>query len=340
MKAIQAPAVAGAPQTLGSERRSELTLRGLRVFAALAETGSVAMAAARLGASSSGVSQHITALEAAVGARLFDRRAKPIALTPAGQVLSAHAYRILSVVSEAETALAEISLASLPTLNLAIIDDLDTSLTPVIVSVLQARFPRCYVNAFSGRSDEVVNRFLAREADIAVSARTPPNPAAFQIVPILREPFVLVAARGSLVPGGDVLARLAALPFVQYSEAIPIGQTIAAHLRRVRFSPERSFSFEATRSVLAMVVQTGGWTITTPLNLLDGERFHDAVDVLPLPFAGLSRRVQLIARPDELGALPGDLAQACRAMVSERLVPRFARMAPAVLAGLIEVEAD
>jgi DNA-binding transcriptional LysR family regulator len=116
---------------------TELTLRGLRVFVALEEAGSIAGAAQRIGGSSSGVSQHISALEAAIGAKLFDRRAKPVTLTPAGQVLRAHAHRILSVVSEAQAELAEISLTSLPKLNLAIIDDLDASLTPVLVLALQ-----------------------------------------------------------------------------------------------------------------------------------------------------------------------------------------------------------
>jgi DNA-binding transcriptional LysR family regulator len=106
-------------------RTPELTLRGLRIFVALEETGSVIGAAARIGGSASGVSQTISALEQAVGARLFDRKAKPVTLTPAGQLLRRHAHRILSVVSEAQTELAEISLAALPQLNLAIIDDLD-----------------------------------------------------------------------------------------------------------------------------------------------------------------------------------------------------------------------
>jgi DNA-binding transcriptional LysR family regulator len=72
----------------------ELTLRGLRVFIALEETGSIGGAAQRIGGSPSGVSQQITALERAVGAKLFDRRARPVTLTPAGQVQRVHAHRI------------------------------------------------------------------------------------------------------------------------------------------------------------------------------------------------------------------------------------------------------
>jgi DNA-binding transcriptional LysR family regulator len=307
---------------------AELTLRGLRVFVALEETGSIAGAAQRLGGSSSGVSQHITALESAIGAKLFDRRAKPVTLTPAGQVLRVHAHRILSVVSEAQAELAEISLTSLPQLNLAIIDDLDASLTPVLVSALQARFRKCFVHAFSGRSDQIIERLNAREADIGVTALLPADTTTFQSAPILRETFILVTAKGVIGPGSDPRETLTRLPFVQYSETMPLGQKVAQHLKRVKLNVPRRFAFEATRSVLAMVVQTGGWTMTTPLNLLDAERFIPMVDVLPLPFAGETRHVHLVARAEELGHLPEALARDCRRILRDVLVPRFAAIAP------------
>jgi DNA-binding transcriptional LysR family regulator len=318
---------------------AELTLRGLRVFVALEETGSIAGAAQRLGGSSSGVSQHITALEAAIGAKLFDRRSKPVTLTPAGQVLRAHAHRILSVVSEAQAELAEISLTSLPQLNLAIIDDLDASLTPVLVSALQARFSKCFVHAFSGRSDQIIERLQAREADVGVTALLPPDSTTFQSAPILREAFILVTAKGAIPPGTDPRAALARLPFAQYSETMPLGQKVALHLKRVKMNVPRRFAFEATRSVLAMVVQTGGWTLTTPLNILDAERFIPLVDILPLPFAGETRHVHLVARAEELGHLPEALARDCRRIVRDTLVPRFAAVAPG-FEGAIEVADD
>ncbi|MGQ0564470.1 MAG: LysR substrate-binding domain-containing protein [Gemmobacter sp.] len=318
--------------------RPDLTLRALRIFVALEETGSVALAAQRLGASPSGVSQAISALERGIGARLFDRQAKPATLTPAGQVLRHHAHRILGVVSDATTELAEISLASLPALTLAIIDDLDASLTPVLVASLQARLPRCFVNAFSGRSDEIVARLVAREADIGVTALPAPDGAAFRTLPILRESFLLVAARGVLADGADVPDALTRLPFVHYSEAIPIGRAVAAHLRRLRLTLPRRMAFEATRSVLAMVAETGGWTLTTPLNLLDAERILPQLAVRAMPFAGLTRDVHLIARAEELGHLPEVMARDCRRLVRDRLLPRFAEVAPDLVGSIVVAE--
>lgn len=221
-------------------------------------------------------------------------------------------------------------------MNLAIIDDLDASLTPVLVSAVQARLPRCFVHAVSGRSDHVIDRIESRAADIAVSALLPDG-VSYQMLPTLSEPFVPVAAKGALT--GDVRAALGRLPFVQYSETLPIGQRIARHLRRVKMNPERRFVLEATRLVLAMVVQTRGWTITTPLNLMDAERFLPQLDVLPLPFAGETRHVHLIAREGELGNLPGLLVNDCRSIVARHLVPRFDALAPA-LAGAITAAAD
>ena len=308
--------------------QTELTLRGLRVFVALEESGSIAGAAARIGGSSSGVSQNISALEAAVGAKLFDRRAKPVTLTPAGQLLRAHAHRILSVVSEAQADLAQFSMTSLPNLNLAIIDDLDASLTPVLVRALQARFRQCFINVFSGRSDQVSKRLVDRQSDIGVTALVPDDAQAFRSIPILRESFVLVMARGVLRPDEDVRAALMRLPFVQYSETMPIGRKIANHLKRVRMNVPRRYAFEASRSVLAMVVETGGWTITTPLSLLDAERFCGDVTVSALPFAGETRHIHLVARSDELSNLPVELARHCRTLVRERLLPRFVELAP------------
>jgi DNA-binding transcriptional LysR family regulator len=307
-----------------------LNLRELYAFVAVEETGSISRAAQRLGSSSPNVSQQISALERAVGTKLLDRRARPIILTPAGQMLRVHAHRILNTVSEAQVELAELKLSSLPRLSLAIIDDLDASLTPVLVSSLRKRFRNCFINAFSGRSDWVTDKLIRREVEVAVSGVVPRDSNAFRASTILREPFILLTARGLLRKRDNVLERLQTHPFVQYSETMPIGVQIAQHLNRVRFAVRKQFAFEASRSVFAMVVQARGWTLATPLTLLDADQFLSEVDVHPIPFGALSRRVHLIAHAGELGRLPERLARDCRHMLTERVIPRFAAIAPAI----------
>lgn len=325
-------------RSTGSEVKTgtDLTLRGLKVFVAVEETRSIGGAADRIGSSPSSVSQQITALENAVGAKLFDRRGRPITLTPAGQVLRRHAHKILETVSEAQTELAELNLTALPKLSLSIIDDFDISLTPALVSRLQAQFRNCFVSASSGRSDMMIQELITRKSDIALTSILPDDPSAYWVTPVLRESFFMVSAKGAVDPDEELLPQLAELPFVEFSEDTHIGRLIAQHMRRVRFNTSRRFAFDAARSVFATVVQSGGWAIANPLSLLDAERFTPHVDIRPLPFPALSRRIWLVARSDELGRLPERLATDCRRIIRRQTLGRFLEIAPQ-LANTVEI---
>jgi LysR family transcriptional regulator, hca operon transcriptional activator len=79
-----------------------MELRHLRYFVAVAEAGSLTVAAARkLHTSQPSLSRQIHDLENEVGARLFTRRARGIELTPAGRAFLEHARAVLSQVEAA-----------------------------------------------------------------------------------------------------------------------------------------------------------------------------------------------------------------------------------------------
>src|SRR5262245_50498718 len=69
---------------------NNLDLNKLHAFAAVAERGGVGSAAAQLGRTPSAVSQSVSALEGALGVKLFDRVGKRLVLTRGGQLLSDH----------------------------------------------------------------------------------------------------------------------------------------------------------------------------------------------------------------------------------------------------------
>lgn len=312
----------------GRVQKFGFSLRSLQVFMAVEEAGSMAAAAERLSASPSAISQQITNLEAEIGTRLFDRAARPIALTPAGLRLRHHAQRILEAVSDARADLMELNLSSLPTLRVAIIDDLDASITPELVARLKAQYPQCAVVASSGMSNSNTRELVVRDVDIAVTAELPEDVGAFDVFPLLREPFILVTARGALNDALPVLDQLRQLPMVAYNRTLPIGLAIETHLRRIRFDPSERYTFSASRSIFAMVDKCGGWALTTPLSLLDSERFRGALNVHPLPFSGFSRTICMISHRDELGHLPAALADVCRELFSHTLVPSALELAP------------
>jgi LysR family tcuABC transcriptional regulator len=64
---------------------TQIPLRQVRAVIAVCEEGSFTRAAARENATQSGISQHVAAVERALGVTLFERRAGRITPTPAGQ---------------------------------------------------------------------------------------------------------------------------------------------------------------------------------------------------------------------------------------------------------------
>jgi DNA-binding transcriptional LysR family regulator len=78
-----------------------MELRHVRSFIAVAEEGNFGRAAERLRIAQSAVSQQIKSLERSLGVKLFDRAARPIELTPAGERFLGHARAILESVDRA-----------------------------------------------------------------------------------------------------------------------------------------------------------------------------------------------------------------------------------------------
>ncbi len=74
----------------------------LRIFLAMFRGGSQKAAAKRLGVAHTTIGRRLTALEAALGARLFDRTPNGIALTPIGAALLPRAERVEAEVIAAE----------------------------------------------------------------------------------------------------------------------------------------------------------------------------------------------------------------------------------------------
>ncbi len=82
-----------------------ISLERLRSLHAVEAHGSLHAAAGALNVTASAISQQIARLEEEVGEPLLERRGRGVALTDAGQLLTAHAERVFSVLRQAEAEL-------------------------------------------------------------------------------------------------------------------------------------------------------------------------------------------------------------------------------------------
>ncbi|NGQ89789.1 LysR family transcriptional regulator [Rhodobacter sp. HX-7-19] len=296
-----------------SESQGRVTLWGIEVFLAAAEEGAISAAARRLGVSPSAVSQQLASLEAALGAALLDRGARPMMTTPAGTMFRRHAQVILNAEAEARAELALADLSGLTTLRLGMIEDLDAEVTPQLLAELARELKGCRFLLETGASHHLLEQLSNRALDMVVAADAPLDaPEGWREVhPLLAEPFLAVAPRG-----GDP----ASLPLIQYTTRHLMGRQIAAHLARQNIRVGARFELDSYTPILAMVAAGAGWTILTPLALHHAARFRDAVDLRPLPFEPLGRSLSLQARAGVLRDMPGEVAVRLRRLLDRQVV--------------------
>lgn len=305
-----------------------ITLWGIEVFLAAADERSISAAARRLGASPSAVSQQLTNLESAVGATLLQRKARPIRLTQAGEILHRRGQVILNEAAQARAELAMSHLSTLTRFSLGMIEDLEADVTPQLLTHMAGELQGCQFLLETGASHHLCDQLDARSLDVIVAAELGDAADWTEVHPVLREGFAVAAPRGMIAPDGDVLGQLQRLPLIQYTQRHYMGRLISAHLAREKLSLPHRFELDSYHSILALVGQGAGWSILTPLALMRARRFADQIDVLKLPIAPLTRTISVIARKGLLQDMPATLAANLRPILQDTIVAPAIRQYP------------
>lgn len=178
--------------------------RSLRAFLALADTLHFGRAAKACFVSPSTLSRTINKLETDVGATLFDRDNRHVALTSAGVLFRdyARASNTLwesfrnSLMDETRELTGEIVIYCSVTASHSFLFDLLTE--------FRTRHPRIRIKLQTGDPEQAINRVVSGEAQISIGAKPPrlPNTLAFQHV--ASTPLVFIAAAGEARPEEQV----------------------------------------------------------------------------------------------------------------------------------------
>lgn len=170
----------------------DLDLDLLRTFIAIAETGTLGRAAARVGRTQAAISLQVKRLERTVDRQLLERTGRGVLLTPPGARLLAHARRILHYHDEA---LAELSGKGLTgTIRFGCPDDYAVVFLPQLLRGFAREHPKVAVEVHCAHTPRLLERLERHGLDLALTsfAEGEKGKAA-----IRREPLVWVGAPGS-----------------------------------------------------------------------------------------------------------------------------------------------
>lgn len=145
-----------------------MDLARLKTLRELANRETMAAVATALHMTPSGVSQQIAQLEDEAGVALTERHGRRVKLTHAGNVLVAHVERMLSVLDEARSDLADIRNEIAGTLRIAAFATAAAALLPQVMHVLRKSYPRLQVILVEMEPAQGLTALGSRDVDIAI----------------------------------------------------------------------------------------------------------------------------------------------------------------------------
>jgi DNA-binding transcriptional LysR family regulator len=149
---------------------AEMTLVGLRVIHEVARQGSFSAAAVSLGYTQSAVSRQVGAMESAAGTTLFERLARGVRPTAAGEVVARRAARILG---EVDGALEEISGVRDRLAGRMVVSGFPSAaavLLPRAIALLRQRHPDLHVELQEAASPVQLRRLRSGRIEVALMA--------------------------------------------------------------------------------------------------------------------------------------------------------------------------
>lgn len=250
-----------------------MDINRLRALCELQRCGTMAAAAEALFLSPSAVSQQLAQLEEEAGVALTERRGRGVRLTPAGEALAAHGERILVVLDEAKSDMAQLRREIAGELLVAAFPSVASALMPMTISSLRAVFPRLQVVVEEMEPLDGLSALGSWQADVALvddlSVLLGSKRDNIELVP-LTEDLMHV-----LLPGDHPLAKKASLTVADLrhqewaldSTQSAFGEFVTNLCRRAGFEPRVNARCRGFEVVASMVVAGGSVSVVPGLRL-------------------------------------------------------------------------
>ncbi len=277
-----------------------LNVNRMRMLREVAEQGGIAAAAETLYMSPSAVSQQMAVLEREAGTPLLERHGRGIRLTAAGESLVAHTERVLAVLEEAQSDLADISASVAGTINTCGFPTAARALLVPSLALLRGRHPRLRLRMSDLEPEESIPLLKRGELDLIISYgydRLPEkdDPSIERLL-LMTEPhhIALPVAHSEAAHGGPVrLADLADEQWVVGRDGSPFMDVMLRIANEAGFTPRVDLHSNDYQVILAAVEAGLGVALIPPLarfSSYPGVVFRECSDV------DINRRIVAVIR--------------------------------------------
>jgi DNA-binding transcriptional LysR family regulator len=265
-----------------------IKLRDLHILMAVADTGSMAKAAARLRISHPAVSKAISEIEGTLGVRLFDRNSQGVELTAHGEVLLRCGINVFDEMQQGLRSLEHLSDPSSGEVRLGCTDIILHSLVPPIVRNFSAKFPGVQLDVrLTNPGEHQVQELRERKIDLLITRATGRQDD-FHSEVLFDEPFVFVVgahselARKRRLALADIIKGNWILP--PYDSAP--GALVAEVFRASGFSPPKPLLKTIAIQLTVSLIASGEFVGILPASVAALSGHRAALKVLRLTSGG------------------------------------------------------
>jgi LysR family transcriptional regulator, hca operon transcriptional activator len=239
-------------------------LRHLRYFIAVAEEGSLTLAAEkRLHTAQPSLSRQMRDLEREVGAQLITRSVHGVELTAAGRAFLDHARLAVTQAEAAKEAARRAAQPIKPSLALGFLSGTEMDLLPKAMRILHDELPNIEVKVSSDYSPRLADALMKGRLDAAFM-RPEPHAGDLVYMRVRTEPLIVVfpsdhrfAARKAIK-----LREIKGEPFIKPSKTAPtLRKIIEESLKRAGLDIRADHEVHNLAHAFSMIVSTRGVTL-------------------------------------------------------------------------------
>ena len=247
--------------------------RTSRYFIALAQHSSMRDAAEALHVAQSALSRQIAKIEEEFGTPMFERHARGVRLTQAGEIYLRYARDQLAEEEQMREDLGVVKGLHQGTLRIHAIESLARSILPPLLAAFREAHPGIKIQVVIAGSDEIIGAVREVVTDIGIGYFSQPAPE-IEIRAIMREPLVaLVAARHPLAKLKQIsLQEAAAYPVALTSKSSRSRTLIDTACWQAGVSLSPVLETNSVELLTGFVEHSQGVTFLLRLSAIDGLR--------------------------------------------------------------------